>query len=162
MLFELQGPEEENRGKEGAQAGVPNKAARDVNKVRIEGPDPASSDGNAAAKTDLRDAEERQTDQRGKQSIQTENDEGGCLAVDAEKFENAGEKIGINRSEPGRRTSVHEKRVAEALAFGDGTRDAAGFEAEPQMVFILVPRAVIEKTHGHKAQREGEEEDRQR
>lgn len=55
---------------------------------------------------------------------------------------------------------MNEKRIAEALAFGDGARDAAGFKTEPEVILIFVPGAVVIETHGDEAQRKCDEHDR--
>ena len=68
-------------------------------------------------------------------------------------------KIGIDRCHPGGGAGLQVKRITVAVALGDGAGDASGFEAEPQMILIFIPRAVIEEADGHEAQGQGDKRD---
>lgn len=162
LIFELQSAKEENRDEKATKASVPNEPSRDVDEVGKERPNPTGGDGHAAAKTALCGVEQRETNQRREQGVQTEHDKGGGLAVNAEKFEDGGDEAGVDRSQPSGGTGWDRKRIAIAVSFGNGARDSAGFETEVQVIFIFVPGTVVIKTHGDEAQREGDQEDRQR
>lgn len=157
MLLKFQSEKKKHRDEEGAKASVPDKAAGDVNEIRIERPNPARCDSHAATKTALSNLENGETRKGGEQRVQAQDDEGGSLAENAEEFEDSSKQVRIDRSHPGGGAGLHEQRIAIAMSFGDGASDATGLEAKPQMILILVPCAVIEKTDGHEAQSQSDE-----
>src|SRR4029077_6355455 len=97
-------------------------------------PQPRGPDCQLLAETSLGDQENRNTSQRGKEAVDTEQYQCRSVRINPEQFENSGNEKWIERRLPGCRSRGLAERIAETLALREGASNATHFPAKAEVV----------------------------
>ena len=130
----------------------------------VEGPEPSAPAGVAQAGEAGAELPDGEGGGGAEDAVDGEQDPGGGCRVDAEKLEDGGHEERVKGREPGCGAGVGEDGVAEGVcvaeAGDEGAGDAAGFEAEGEVVFERLDAPGVGERHVGEAEDEGDQKRR--